>query len=145
MEGFPGGSVVKNSPANAGDSSLIPGSGRSSGVGNGNPLEYARLRKSHEQRRLAGYSPGGRKRVGHNLVTKQQIEWNLPSPFTLFPFSRHLLHQWFPRAIMPPTMKLEQPRMVLHFQPKLITEVWKYTFFTPILQYKHDQPQQLHT
>ena len=44
MEGFPGGSVVKNSPANAGDSSLIPGSGRSSGVGNGNPLEYARLR-----------------------------------------------------------------------------------------------------
>ena len=28
--------------------------------------------KSHGQRRLMGYSPWGRKRVGHNLVTKQQ-------------------------------------------------------------------------
>ena len=34
--------------------------------------------KSHEQRTLAGYSPGGRKRVGHSLATKQQVEWNLP-------------------------------------------------------------------
>ena len=38
--GFPGGSVVKNPPANAGDVSLIPGSGGSSGEGNGNPLRY---------------------------------------------------------------------------------------------------------
>ena len=36
--GFPGGSVVKNSPANAGDVGLIPGSGRSSREGNGNPF-----------------------------------------------------------------------------------------------------------
>ena len=36
--GFPGGSVVKNSPANAGEAGSIPGSGRSSGGGNGNPL-----------------------------------------------------------------------------------------------------------
>ena len=36
--GFPGGSVVKHIPANAGDMSLIPGSGRSPGGGNGNPL-----------------------------------------------------------------------------------------------------------
>ena len=38
---FPGGLVVKNPPANAGDSGdtdFIPGSGRSLGVGNGNPL-----------------------------------------------------------------------------------------------------------
>ena len=40
---FPGGSVVKNLPANAGDTGLIPGSGRSSGVGNGNPLQYSCL------------------------------------------------------------------------------------------------------
>ena len=38
--GFPGGSVAKNLPANAGDSSLIPGSGRSPGEGNGNPFQY---------------------------------------------------------------------------------------------------------
>ena len=37
--GFPGDSVVKK-PANAGDVGLIPGSGRSPGAGNGNPLQY---------------------------------------------------------------------------------------------------------
>ena len=36
----PGGSVVKNLPANTGDLSLIPGSGRSPGEGDGNPLQY---------------------------------------------------------------------------------------------------------
>ena len=35
---FPGGSVVKNPPANAGDADLIPGSGRFPGGGNDNPL-----------------------------------------------------------------------------------------------------------
>ena len=42
--GYPGGSVVKNSPANAGDTGLITESGRSSGEGNGNPLQYSCLR-----------------------------------------------------------------------------------------------------
>ena len=41
--GFPGGSVVKNPPANAGDVGSIPGSGRSPGEGNGNPLQYSCL------------------------------------------------------------------------------------------------------
>ena len=36
---FPGGSEVKASARNAGDPSLIPGSGRSPGEGNGNPLK----------------------------------------------------------------------------------------------------------
>ena len=35
---FPHGSVVKNPPANAGDADSIPGSGRSPGGGNSNPL-----------------------------------------------------------------------------------------------------------
>ena len=35
---LPGGSVVKNLPANAGDRSSTPGLGRSPGQGNGNPL-----------------------------------------------------------------------------------------------------------
>ena len=42
-EGFPGGSVAKNPPANAGDRGSIPGSGRSPGEGNGNPLQYSFL------------------------------------------------------------------------------------------------------
>ena len=37
--GFPGGTVVKNLPDNAGDAGSIPGSGRSLGGGNGNPLQ----------------------------------------------------------------------------------------------------------
>ena len=41
--GVPGGSPVKNLPANAGDTSSIPGSGRSPGERNGNPLQYLYL------------------------------------------------------------------------------------------------------
>ena len=41
--GFPGGSVIKNLPDNTGDWSLFPGSGRSLGEGNGNPLQYSCL------------------------------------------------------------------------------------------------------
>ena len=40
---FPGGSVIKNPPASSGDSDSIPGSGRSPGKGNGNPLQYSYL------------------------------------------------------------------------------------------------------
>ena len=46
---FPGGAVVKNPPANAGDArnmGLIPGLGRFPGAGNGNPLQYSRLENS---------------------------------------------------------------------------------------------------
>ena len=37
--GFPGGSDIKESTCDAGDPRLIPGSGRSPGEGNGNPLQ----------------------------------------------------------------------------------------------------------
>ena len=42
-DGFPGGSVVVNMPADTGDVGLNPGSGRSPGEGNGNPLQYSCL------------------------------------------------------------------------------------------------------
>ena len=41
--GFPGGSVVKNSPTNEGDLGSVPEWGRSPGEGNGNPLQYSCL------------------------------------------------------------------------------------------------------
>ena len=44
--GFPGDSVAKNLPANAGDAGLIVGLRRYPGEGNGNPLQYSFLENS---------------------------------------------------------------------------------------------------
>ena len=41
---LPGGPVVKNPPANAGDAGSIPGLGKSPGEGNGNPFQYSCLK-----------------------------------------------------------------------------------------------------
>ena len=43
LRGFPDGSDSKESACTAGDLGLIPGSGRSPGEGNGNPLQYSCL------------------------------------------------------------------------------------------------------
>ena len=48
IRGFPGGSEVKASAWNAGDLGSIPGSGRSPGEGNGNPLQYSCLENPME-------------------------------------------------------------------------------------------------
>ena len=56
--------MVKNLPANGGDTGnagLIPGSSKSSGGRNDNPLQYSCLEKSHGQRSLEGYSLWGHK------------------------------------------------------------------------------------
>ena len=70
IPGFPGGSVVKNPPANAGDMGLIPGFERSAKEGSDKPLQYYCLENSMDRKSLEGYSPQGRKRVRYNLVTK---------------------------------------------------------------------------
>ena len=54
---FPGGSDGKASAYNEGNQGSIPGSGRSPGEGNGNPLQYSCLEKSHGQGSLVDYSP----------------------------------------------------------------------------------------
>ena len=49
---IPGGAAVENLPAKAGDSGdadSIPGSGRSPGGGNGNPLQYSHLENSMDR------------------------------------------------------------------------------------------------
>ena len=61
VKGFPHGSEVKAPACNVGDLGLIPGSGRSAGEGNGNPLQYSRL--EHPMDRGALYSPRGRKEL----------------------------------------------------------------------------------
>ena len=64
---FLGGSVLKNLPANAGDVCLIPGSGRSPGEGNGNPLQDSCLENPMDRLQSMGSQ-----RVGHDLAVEQQ-------------------------------------------------------------------------
>ena len=63
--GFPGGSDCKESACNAGDPDLIPGSGRSPGEGNGNPLQYPCLENPMEEEH-GGLQSMGPQRVRHN-------------------------------------------------------------------------------
>ena len=67
---FPVGSEVENTPAHAGDSSSILGSGRSFTEGNDNPLQYSCL-ENHGQRRVTDYSLCVHRRGGHDLETKR--------------------------------------------------------------------------
>ena len=62
--GFPGGSVVKKLPANAGDAGSIPGSGRFPWKRKLQPNPVFIPGKSRGQRSLAGYSPWGRETHG---------------------------------------------------------------------------------
>ena len=50
LQTVPVGSAVKKLPANAGDAETIPASGRPSGEGNGNPLQYSCLRNPMDRR-----------------------------------------------------------------------------------------------
>ena len=68
-EGFLGGSVVKNPPANAGDAGSIPGSGRSPGEGNSNPVQYSCLENSTNIEAWQA-TVHGVTRVRHDLATK---------------------------------------------------------------------------
>ena len=71
-EGFPGGSVVKNLPANAEDPSSIPQLGRSPRLGNGNLLQNYYLGNPINRRGLRS-TVHGVTRVGHNLAAK--LSW----------------------------------------------------------------------
>ena len=68
--------VVKNPPANAGDTrdtGLIPGSGRSPGEGNGNPLQYSCLANAMD-RGAWWASDRGSQRVGHDSATEHTVK-----------------------------------------------------------------------
>ena len=67
--GFPGGSDGKEPACNAADPGLIPGSGRSPGEGNGNPIQYSCLENLMD-RGASWATVHGVARVRHDLVTK---------------------------------------------------------------------------
>ena len=74
-EGLPRWFSDKEPICQAGDVGSIPGSGRSPGVGNGNPLQDSCLENPMDGGTWLGYSPWGRKESGHNLATGQQQEF----------------------------------------------------------------------
>ena len=67
--GFPGGSVVKNPPANAGDAGSIPGPGRYPAEENGNPLQYSCLGNLTER--------GAWWATAHGVTKSQTRLWDL--------------------------------------------------------------------
>ena len=75
--GFPHSSIGKESASNAGDLGSIPGSGRSPGEGNGNPLQYSCLENPTDR---GGWRAAvhGVTRVGHDLVTTHR-ERSIPT------------------------------------------------------------------
>ena len=75
--GLISGSVVKNPPANAGntrDPSLISGLGRSPGEGNGNPLQYSCLGNPMNRGAWRATAHGSCKRLRCDLPTKQKFD-----------------------------------------------------------------------
>ena len=69
---FPGGAVVKNPPARAGDlrdTDSVPGSERSPGEGNGNPFQYSYLGNPMDRGASRAIVHGVIKRVRHDLTT----------------------------------------------------------------------------
>ena len=76
-QGFPGGSGGKESSCNVGDLGSIPGSGRSPGEGNGNPLQYSCLENLHGQRSLAAYSPWGHRESDTTEWLSTARQWSL--------------------------------------------------------------------
>ena len=85
--GFHGGSDSKESACNVGDPGSIPGSGRSSGIGNGYPLQYSCLEKSMD-RGAWWATVHGDARFRHDWVTNTMFFWSfchwaLPLSFLL--------------------------------------------------------------
>ena len=82
--GFPGGSVVKKSTCNAGrtgDVDLIPGSGRSPGGGNGNPVQYSCVENTTErgawQAKVHGFAELDRTEATEHAHTRSLVNFNV--------------------------------------------------------------------
>ena len=72
--GFPGGSTVKNPPANTRDMGSIPGLGGSPGEGNDNPLQYSCLGNIMDRGALWATVHGVTKDLNTTTKLKQQHE-----------------------------------------------------------------------
>ena len=104
---FPGGSVIKNPPVNAGEVGLIPGLGRFPQRRKWQPTPVFLPGKSHGQRTLASYSPQGHKESDTERLNndKQIIQLRSNCSF----FNLHLPSQESNRG------NILKPQQLLHF------------------------------
>ena len=90
--GIPGGTVVKNPPANAGDPGSIPGSGRSSGEGNGNPLQNSCLENFTDRGAWWATVRGVRHDIGHNVACLEPLQQTCNSSWQFSDVQEHSVH-----------------------------------------------------
>ena len=107
--GEPGVYLPWGSACNAGDPGSIPGSGRSPGGGNGNPLVFL-PRKFHGWRSLVGYSPWGCKQSD----TTERLHW-----FTgvLFSAEDAELRVWGSACVEAPASAVMRSELLAHVRP----------------------------
>ena len=96
--------MVKHLPANAGDLGSIPGSGRSPGEGNGNPVQGVLPGKSHKQRSLAATVHG----IAIELDVTYQLKNNKKSQLTFLVVFISELPFLCIGCILPETKVMEQ-------------------------------------
>ena len=129
--GFPGGLEVKVSACNAGDLGSIPGSGRSPGEGNGNPLQYSCLENLMDG--------GAWWATVHGVAesdTTERLQFSLRLVITFLSRSKRLLISWLQ---LPSAVILEPPKLSLSLCP-LFSErsrdpekngIWNFQFLFP--------------
>ena len=78
--GFRGGSAVKNPPAKAGDTGLIPGWGRSPGGGNGNPLQNSCLENPMDRGARWAAVHGVKELDMTERLSHHHLDYRVPSP-----------------------------------------------------------------
>ena len=134
-KGFPGCSVVKNPPTNAGSASSIPGLGRSPGGGNGNPLRILAWGIPWTEE-PGGLQPMESQRVRHNLVTKWQqpqnakiTAWFIRNNYCQNPSLSVILYQLTTQKVLEPSLLATQQCITW---AKLNSKEQKWKYFSPV-------------
>ena len=107
--GFPGGADDKESAGNTGDLGSIPRLGRSSGEGNGNPLQYSCLENSMDRGAWGGYSPWDCKESDTTGQLTLSPQCHSDFSFSFFGHTTHHTGSQFPMSF--PGIKLMPPAL----------------------------------
>ena len=120
--GFPGGSVVKTLPGNAGDASSIRGPGRSPGKGNGNPLQYSCLENPMDRGAWWATVHGAAKEM--DMTERVNSNCSLLRRMILYWVGAHAVCSRYSAASPSPSPRLQkQPQVSQENKQKMSSEV----------------------